>query len=114
VHDGPVRAAGLPPGGDDVAGDERPAGAGREADGHRRLQRRRPGVVLPHRAPRLLHRRPRSAAAAAAALHEVHRRQVAVAVLVLDQHGEVVLVGAGVHPERDVHPLPFARHPAHT
>ncbi|BAS90392.1 Os04g0552250, partial [Oryza sativa Japonica Group] len=109
VHGGSVGQPGLPPGGDDVVGDEHLAGARGEPDRERRAQRL-PGVGVeaPGGAPRLLHRLP---PAAAAGLHDVHRGEVAVAVRVLDQDGEVVRVGARVHLEGHVHGKP-ARHPA--
>ncbi|BAS92999.1 Os05g0246450, partial [Oryza sativa Japonica Group] len=107
VHRRCVRRAGLPAGRDDVAGDERLAGAGREADGERRLQRRA-GAQLPDGAPRLLHRRP---GGAGPCLHEVHPGEVAVPVLVLDEHREVAGVRAGVHGEGEHHSAPVARHP---
>lgn len=110
VHRRCVRRAGLPAGRDDVAGDKRLAGAGREADGERRLQRRA-GAQLPDGAPRLLHLRP---GGAGAGLHELHAGEVTVSVLVLDEHGEVVGVRAGVHDEGELHSAPVARHAVHT
>ena len=79
----------------DVAGDERFARAGCQAGRERCLQGRA-GVERPDNAPRVLHRRPRRVGAT---LHELHGRQVAVAVLVLDKNDKVVGVRAGVYDE---------------
>ena len=91
---GPTTMAPLA-GWNDVAGDELFARAGCQAERERCLQGRA-GVERPDSAPRVLHRRPRRAGAA---LHELHGREVAVAVLVLDEDGEVVGVRAGVYDE---------------
>ena len=56
----------------------------------------RAGVERPDNAPRVLHRRPRRVGAT---LHELHGREVAVAIMVLDEDGEVVGVQAGVYEE---------------
>ena len=95
VDRGLVGGAGRPPGGDDVAGDELLAGARRQADGQGRLQGR-PGVELPDGAPRRLHGRPQRPSPG---LHEVDGGEVAVAVHVLNEHGEVLRVRAGVDHE---------------
>ena len=95
VDRGLVCGAGRPPGGDDVAGDELRAGAGRQADRQGRLQCR-PGVELPDGAPRRLHGRPRRPSPG---LHEVDGGEVAVAVHVLNEHGEVLRVRTGVDHE---------------
>lgn len=86
VDDGAVGSAGLPSGGDDVAGDEDPAGARGEADRQGGLQIGGAGLVLPHSAPGALHGRPRRRAA----LLQLHGTQVPVPGLVLDGHGQVV------------------------
>lgn len=53
-----------------------------------------------------LHRRPLPCPA----LHDIHGVEVAVAVLVLDEHGQIVRVGARLHGEGDVHSRPLALH----
>jgi hypothetical protein len=109
VHQGAVRGPGVPAGGDDVVGDEHPAGVGGQPEREGRLQRLAGvGVVAPERAPVLHHRGPR----AAPGLHEVDGAEVAVAVLELDEHLQVERVGSLVHPEGDVHAAVLARHPA--
>lgn len=90
-----VGGAGSPPRGNDIAGDELLAGAGRQADGQG-CQQWRPGAELPDGAPRGLHGRPRCPSPG---LHEVDGGEVAVAVHVLNKHGEVLRVGAGVDHE---------------
>jgi hypothetical protein len=106
----PVRDAGVPPRRYGVAGDERPARAEGEADVEGALEDGA-GVDLPHGAPRLLHRHPLPRRPALR-LHHVHGVEVAVAILVLDQHGQVVRVGARLHREGHVHARPLALHPA--
>jgi hypothetical protein len=106
----PVRDAGVPPRRYGVAGNERPARAEGEADVEGALEDGA-GVDLPHGAPRLLHRHPLPRRPALR-LHHVHGVEVAVAVLVLDQHGQVVRVGARLHREGHVDARPLALHPA--
>jgi hypothetical protein len=106
VDQGAVGLAGLPRGRDGVVGDEHPAGVGGEPEPERRFEL--PAVVeAPRGAPVVRHRSPD----AAAGLHEVHGAEVAVVVLELDEHVEVVRVRALIHLERDVDAGVLARHP---
>ena len=66
------------------------------------------GVEAPDGSPGVAHGRP---PAAAALLHEVHLHDVAVSVLVLDQHGEVDLAGALLDVEADLEARELAGHP---
>lgn len=106
-----VRHAGVPPGGYGVAGDEHLAGPERQADGEGALEGG--PRKLPHRTPGLLHRDPHSGCPGTA-LHDVDGVEVAVAVLVLDQDGEVVRVRAAVHFEGQAYSSPVTGHAVQT
>ncbi|BAH94993.1 Os10g0555651 [Oryza sativa Japonica Group] len=103
LDDGAVVGVGGPVRRDDVVGDERLAGVAADAEGEGRLEAV-VGVEAPDGAPRLPHRRPDAGGAAVRrlGLHEVDLHDVAVEVLVLDEHGEVHRVGALLDVEVDL------------
>uniref|UniRef100_A0A8R7PYI8 Uncharacterized protein n=1 Tax=Triticum urartu TaxID=4572 RepID=A0A8R7PYI8_TRIUA len=105
---GAVHGVGLPVGGDDLVGDERPAGAVGDAQREGPPQRAA-RVQAPDGAPRVPHRPP--GPRRLAAVHEVHLRHVAVAVRVLHQDRQVVRVRPLLHMERHRQPRVLARHP---
>ncbi|KAE8803253.1 hypothetical protein D1007_20832 [Hordeum vulgare] len=105
---GAVHGVGLPVGGDDLVGDERPAGPVGDPQGEG-PPKRAARVHAPDGAPGLPHRPP--GPRWLAAVHEVHLRHVAVAVPVLHQYRQVVWVRPLLHVKRHRQPRVLARHP---
>jgi hypothetical protein len=114
LDDGAVGRVRLPICRDDLVGDERPAGLVGDAQREGPPQRP-PGVHAPDGAPRLVHGdpHPRRLAVVQPRLHHVHLHNVAVAVGILYQHGQVVGVGPMLHVEGHRQPRVEARNPAH-
>jgi len=103
---GTVVGVGRPVGRDDLVSHQRLAGLVGNAQGERRGE----AVVRvqpPDGSPGLAHRCPRPRVR----LHEVHLHHVAVAVLELDEHGEVDGVGAHLDVESHLLPGVVAGHP---
>jgi hypothetical protein len=95
LDDGAVVGVGCPVRRDDLVGHQRLAGLVGDAQ---REWRGEPvaGVQPPDGPPGLAHRRPRLGVS----LHEVHLHDVAVAVLILDEHRHIHGVGALLDVER--------------
>jgi hypothetical protein len=95
LDDGAVVGVGCPVRRDDLVGHQRLAGLVGDAQRERRGE---PvvGVQPPDGSPGLAHRRPRLGVS----LHEVHLHDVAVAVLILDEHRHIHGVGALLDVER--------------
>lgn len=107
VDGGGVSAPRRPTDGNDVVGDKNLLRLPRRQLERERRLHRSPGVELPHRSPRMLHRRPRRPC-----LLQLHRREVAVPSHVLDDDGEVVGVRPGIHSEGYVETRVVARYSA--